>query len=363
MSLPDLLPTSEIRRRLEAIFPEGTPNRQYFTREMAARVVFVMLYIGAVERLGKWLGPKHVYGMSDTQMERREEAERLTYGDEAWKPGFKPSGDRWYADTTREPIRDETLRDGFVRVGAVVQRSGVATTSGLPRYALHDDFAALFSPALQGEALATAVEEWQSRHLDPLALARIELLRQGAAAVSNRIDVILPSRTVRQLAPGPSSVISKAVVEVFAPAFLYQPAVVLLSESGDKIVAQEERLITSIGLKIDRATLLPDIILFDLEAGKELLVFVEVVATDGPISESRKQALLEIAEGARISPERIAFVTAYRDRGEPAFKKTFSAIAWDTLVWFMAEPSHVVMLREKPLLAKRRIFDVIHEVD
>jgi BsuBI/PstI restriction endonuclease domain/BsuBI/PstI restriction endonuclease HTH domain len=361
MSLPDLPSASEIRSRLEAIFPEGISNRHYFTREMAARVVFSMLYVGAVERLGRWLGPKHVYGMSDVQAEWQAEAERLSYGDQAWRPGFKPAGHRWYADTTREPIRDETLRDGFVRVGAVILRPDIPTTSGRPRYAMRDDFAGLFDPALQGEALAAAVADWQDKHLDPLALARIELLRQGAASAMNRVDVVLPNRTVRQLVPGPSSVISKAVVEVFAPAFLYNPAVLLLSESGDKIVAQEERLIASIGLRIDRAKLLPDILLFDLEAGRELLVFVEVVATDGPISESRKQALLEIAEGARISPERIAFVTAYRDRGDPAFKKTFGTLAWNTLVWFMSEPDHVVVLRGKTTLSKGRIFELIHE--
>ena len=72
-------------------------------------------------------------------------------------------------------------------------------------------------------------------------------------------------------------------------------------------------------------------------------------------------ALLEIAKDARVPPERIAFLTAYRDRDEPAFKKTFGAIAWNTLVWFMAEPEHVVMLREKPALTKRRIFDLIRE--
>ncbi|HTG31949.1 MAG TPA: BsuBI/PstI family type II restriction endonuclease [Thermoanaerobaculia bacterium] len=361
MSLPDLPPISGIKERLATIFPEGIPNRLYFTREMAAKVVFVMLYTGAIERLGRWLGPKHVYGMSDAQAKILEEPERLSYGDNAWKPGFKSIGERWYADTTREPIRDETLRDGFVRIGAAVQRS-VATTSGLPRYALRDDFAALFDPALRDEPLAMAVKRWQDERLDPLAIARIALLRQGAAANNtDRVEVVFPNRAVRQLAPGPSSVISKAVVEVFAPAFLYQPAVLLLSESGDKIVTQEEQLMSSIGLKIDRAKLLPDILLFDLETGRGLLVFVEVVATDGPITESRKQALLEIAKGAQISAERIAFVTAYRDRNEAAFKKTFGTIAWNTLVWFMAEPDHVVILRGKPSLAKSRIFDLIQE--
>ena len=133
-------------------------------------------------------------------------------------------------------------------------------------------------------------------------LARLELLRQGAASATDRVEVLLPNRTIRRLSQGPSSILSKAVVEIFAPAFLFKPAVLLLSESGDKIVAQEERMMASIGLRIDRAKLLPDIILFDVEPDRELLVFVEVVATDGPVSEGRREALLEIAKGARVPP-------------------------------------------------------------
>lgn len=362
MPLPDLLTVAEIRARLEAIFPEGTPRRSYFTRDIAAKTVFVMLYVGAVEGLGRWLGPKHVYRMTDEQAGRQEEEERLAYGDRAWKPGFRPAGERWYEDTTREPIRDETLRDGLVRIGAAIQRQGIATSSSQPRYALQDGFATLFDPSLQDEALASAITKWREKHLDPLVLARMALIRQGAAAATaDNVEVRLPNGSLRQLSSGLSSVISKAVIEVFAPGFLYRPAVVLLSESKDKIVAREEGLIASLGLRIDRATLLPDIILFDLAEDRELLVFVEVVATDGPISESRRQALLTAAEGARIPPDRIAFVTAYRDRSDQAFRKSFDSLAWNALVWFMAEPDHVVILREKPALEKRRIFDLIRE--
>jgi hypothetical protein len=356
---PDLLSVSSIQERLSVIFPEGMQNRAYFTREMAARVVFVMLYIGATEGEDQWLGPKHVYIMSDEQAALQSDEQRIHYGANAWKPGFQPIGKRWYADTTREPIRDETLRDGFENVGAVIQKPDVPTTSGRPRYAMRADFAALFSPKLPGDELETAIAQWQNSYLDALALARMALLREGAATMSEKVSVTLPNGVVRQLSPGPSSFISKAVVEVFAPQFLHQPAVVLLSESGDKIVAQEEALTKAIGLKIQIDKLLPDIILFDLQKGRELLIFVEVVATDGPISETRKQALLIMAEGARISAERIAFVTAYLDRNRPAFKKTFNAVAWGTLIWFAIEPDYIVVMRERPQKEKARIFDLL----
>ena len=58
--LPPLPDIFEIQVRLRAIFPEGSPRRTYCIREMAARTIFVMLYIGAIEGTGQWLGPKHV---------------------------------------------------------------------------------------------------------------------------------------------------------------------------------------------------------------------------------------------------------------------------------------------------------------
>lgn len=332
MSMPDLLPIEAIQQRLARIFPEGMQNRPYFTREMAARVVFVMLYIDAVEGSDAWLGPKHVYCMSDAQVALQSDDSRRAYGENAWRPGYNSIGERWYADTTREPIRDETLRDGLVKVNAAVQRPGVPTTSGKPRYALRGDFAALFDPALNEDVLTARILAWQTTYLDALALARMELLRHGAASSADRITVRLPNGSARQLSPGPSSVIAKAVVEVFAPNFLLQPALLLLSESGSKIVSQEDALTRAIGLQIDPSKLLPDIILFDLHPGRELLVFVEIVATDGPISDSRKSALLQMAANASIREGRIAFVTAYLDRNHPAFRKTFQSVTWNSLV-------------------------------
>ncbi len=43
MNLPPLPSVAEIRRRLEIAFPEGVPQRQYCTRELAASTVFAML--------------------------------------------------------------------------------------------------------------------------------------------------------------------------------------------------------------------------------------------------------------------------------------------------------------------------------
>ena len=61
--------------------------------------------------------------------------------------------------------------------------------------------------------------------------------------------------------------ISKAVVEVFAPTFLAKPAVLWLSESGNKVVVRDDKIAALLGLKIQPDKYLPDLILVDLAHG------------------------------------------------------------------------------------------------
>jgi len=279
--------------------------------------------------------------MTEEQAARTEDASRGEYA----RTGEAP-GTRWYADNTREPIRDETLREGFVAPGAVISRDDVPTTSGRPRYALKADFAALFDPNLTGSGLEKAVGAWQQANLSRGALARVSITRMGAAAVGAGIRVNFPNGETRQLGAGPSSVIARSVVEVFAPTFLGQPVVLWLSESGNKVIARDDKLAAAIGLQIEADKNLPDMILADLEPTEPILVFVEIVATDGAITSRRKDALLALTDAAGFSRAQVAFVTAYLDRNSAGFKKTVSALAWGSFAWFASEPEQIVVLRD-----------------
>ncbi len=296
-------------------------NETIARREMAARTVFVMLYIGAVEGSGIWMGPKHVYRMGESQAKLGSDADREAYNRAVEKRGSQLPVDRWFQDNTREPIRDETLRDGLVRMGAVVIRPGLATTSSKGRYALQPALASLFEPELQGEALGTAIGAWQDRHLSHGALARVRLRQRSATAAQSRVLVTLPNGETRQMEAGPSSVITRAVVEVFAPRFLRDPAVLWISESGNKIVQSDDDLARALGLRIAADRLLPDTILVDLAPIDPLIVFVEAVATAGEITEARRIGLLELTTDAGFKGGQVAFVTAFEDRNAAAFKR------------------------------------------
>ena len=359
MTLARLLPVPEVHERLRAIFGAGTPNRNYVTREMAAKTVFTMLYVGAVEGAKRWIRPDQVTRMTDAQAALAEGPVRDAWLTESMRPAAGNIEGRWYAANTREPIRDETLRDGLVRMGAVREREGLATTSPRPRYALSQGFAGLFNPGLAGEALDSAITQWRDENLSSGALARVEILRRGGIAQAGTVLVTFPGGEARHMEPGPSSVISKAVVEEFAPRFLERPAVIWLSESRNHVVKRDDDLAKAIGLTIESDRNLPDLILADLGPADPLLVFVEVVASAGPVSEARLSALMAIATEGGFDEGQVAFVTAYVDRDDPAFKRSVSELAWRSFAWFVSEPDHVLMLHSGGQSGQVRLSDLM----
>ena len=345
-SLPPISSAEEIHKRLQLIFPEGSPNRAHSVWEIAARTIFVMHYIGAIEDCGVWLRPDQVTRMTDDQATRTDEASRHAWMKESCRSSKGEIPGRWYAANTRESIRDDTIRSALIPNGAVIEREGLATTSPAPRYALTASFAVLLDPALRGSQLREAIETWREDNLSAGALARIAIRRRGIVSGGEHVMVQFPSGETRRMAPGPSSHIAKSVVEEFAPKFLGEPGVLWLSESRNKVVSRDDELAQSIGLTIQADRNLPDIILVDLAPKHPLLLFVEAVATDGPVTEERKAALTKLAEAAGFPVAHLAFVTAYLDRSEAVFKKTVDGLAWGTFAWFASEPQNLLQFYE-----------------
>ena len=58
----------------------------------------------------------------------------------------------------------------------------------------------------------------------------------------------------------------------------------------------------------------------------------------------RQAALMTIATEAGFSEGQVAFLTAYTDRDDTAFKASVSELAWRSFAWFMSEPDHIVVL-------------------
>jgi len=341
--LPVLVPVDEVRRRLEAIFPAAFPDRGWLVGQLAARAVFVFLYGGFLDSAQRYLRPIVICRFTSAQAALTGEPARRQWLASAFRGGFRPGGSSWYADNTRESLRDDLFRSRLVRMGIVLRKAGVPTTSSAPIYSLSDAFAALFDPRSSGVALDAAIKQWRGTHLTPESLKRMALKARGALHRSGDIVVELPDRSRLRLAAGPSSPIIKALIEDFAPRWLQSPVVLWVSASNVKVHPQFVELAASVGLRFDRSVLLPDLILADVEAPLSI-VFCEVVATDGPVDADRKAALLGLAQRSDIAAEHVRFVSAYLDRESAPLRKTFHRVAVGSDVWFGNEPDLMVRL-------------------
>lgn len=335
-SLPEV---EFILERLKKIVPGNVDNALFARNITAARTVFVMLYSYAVEGQGPKIRPSTVTVMTDKQSMIHSRVARESWLKQmqgAKKPNLP---DRWYSENTREPIRDDTIST-LKQIGAVEEEAGIPTTSSKPRYYLAQDFAGLLDPTLQGEELELALNKWRATHLTKGAL-----ILQGLKEQERRSEIIVEyGETKHKLAPGPSSILTKAAVEVFAKKFLEKPEVLLISESADKIHANFGKVLDSLKITINLKKALPDVLIAETSAKGFRLVFIEIVHTDGPISNDRMRKLLELAKENDLNENECAFVTVFASRSDPAYRKVQSSIAWGSFVWFADEPERIIHL-------------------
>ncbi|SPA17225.1 BsuBIPstI restriction endonuclease domain protein (fragment) [Cupriavidus taiwanensis] len=180
----------------------------------------------------------------------------------------------------------------------------------------------------------------------------MSLLAAGKVKSKDEVLVNCPDGTVAKLSAGPSSVTSKAVIEEFSARFLKNPALLWLSESGEKVRYQDEKIAKAFGLDIDQSKVLPDIIMVDLgESGDTThLIFIEVVSSDGAMSLMRRDALLEYVRKSGFPESQVLFGTAFNDRANPGYTKCVKSLAWGTFVWFRSEPDCLMWLHDEPFV-------------
>lgn len=241
----------------------------------------------------------------------------------------------WYADNSREGIRDETFRT-WIAVGALRVDESVSTTSSRSRYSFAPGFAALLAPTLDGKVLKSRIIDWQNVHLTPTGRLRAHHLRLTGRQ-TNAVRVTLPGGGTRDLLVGPSSEILKGVIEEFARR-LADPSVLFISQSGEKVNVVDQDLLYQLGLPVDQQQFLPDALIVDLQEERDEFWFVEVDATGGPIHEERKAQFLSWATTHGLDTSKCRFLTAFASRTHPEARRALSVLARGSHAWFNDEP-------------------------
>ncbi len=234
-----------------------------------------------------------------------------------------------YAPNTRETIRDEAVKY-FVEAGLLAKNPddpGRPTNSGKTVYQI--ELTAL------GLCRAFKTDAWKpalTRYLATKETIKRELQRAREIA---RIPVRLPSGKEVTLSPGGQNPLIKAFIEQFCTRFVPGGVVLYVGDAENKFQHFETEYFVRVGVQIDAAAKMPDIVVHDPKRG--WLVIGEAVTSAGVVDGKRRRELKELFGGFRSG---LVFVTAFADRD--AMGRFLSLISWETEVWIATDPDHVV---------------------
>ena len=234
-----------------------------------------------------------------------------------------------YAPNTRETIRDDAVKF-FFETGLVLRNPDNPkrpTNSGNTVYQIEPSALALFRkfgtldwrPALQ-------------QYLASRASIQHEIARKRNIA---RVPVTLPDGSKVALSPGGKNPLIKAIIEQFCSAFAPGGIVIYIGDTENKFVHLETAVLASLGVFLDAAAKMPDVIVH--YRAKNWLLLIEAVTSAGPVDGKRRKELKELFTGCQAG---LVFVTAFETRR--AMQAFLSQIAWESEVWIAEDPDHMI---------------------
>ncbi|HEV2454218.1 MAG TPA: BsuBI/PstI family type II restriction endonuclease [Verrucomicrobiae bacterium] len=234
-----------------------------------------------------------------------------------------------YAPNTRETIRDDAVKF-FVEAGLLLRNPddpNRSTNSGKTVYQIEPSALALlrnfgtpkWSPALE-------------KYLASRETIKHEIARKRNLA---RVPVTLPDGSKVALSPGGQNPLIKAIIEQFCPAFAPGGIVIYIGDTENKFVHLEVERLKSLGVTLDSAAKIPDVIV--QYPAKNWLLLIEAVTSAGPVDGKRRKELKELFTGCKAG---LVFVTAFETRR--AMQSFISQIAWESEVWLAEDPDHMI---------------------
>lgn len=150
-----------------------------------------------------------------------------------------------------------------------------------------------------------------------------------------QIPVKLQNGEVLKLSAGKHNELQAAIIEKFAPRFANGGVLLYLGDTAKKYLFVDEKGLKDLGIPLDQHSKLPDVLIYDIK--RNWLFLIEAVTSHGPVSPKRLVELEELVKNCEVGK---IYVTAFPDMSE--FKKHSNNIAWETEVWLMDIPDHMI---------------------
>jgi len=234
-----------------------------------------------------------------------------------------------YAPNTRETIRDDAVKF-FVEEGLLLRNPddpNRPTTSGKTVYQIEPTALAILRKV--------GTPQWTPALKDYLASReslKHEIARKRELA---RVPVTLTDGSKVALSPGGQNPLIKAIIEHFCPTFAPGGVVLYIGDTENKFVHLDTAGLASLGVTLDSAAKIPDVIVHDTK--RNWLLLIEAVTSAGPVDGKRRKELKDLFAGSKAG---LVFVTAFETRRT---MQTFvSHIAWESEVWIAEDPNHMI---------------------
>lgn len=234
-----------------------------------------------------------------------------------------------YAPNTRETVRDEAVKH-FVARGLLVRnpdQPNRPVTSGKTVYQIEPRALTLLR--------AFGTNDWAAllaEYLRDYVEISIELHRRRSLA---RIPVTLPGGAKVTLSPGGQNPLMRDIVHDFCERFAPGGEVLYLGDAEDKFFHLETEMLESLGVQLDSAAKIPDVIVYDRR--RNWLLLVEAVTSAGPVDGKRRSELKTLFGGCTAG---LVFVTCFKTR--KSMQSFLSQIAWESEVWIAEDPEHMI---------------------
>lgn len=248
--------------------------------------------------------------------------------------------DKSYAPNTRETFRRQVLHQ-FVQARVANYNPDDPTlpvNSPKAHYALTNEVLKVIK-AYKTESWRKELEEF----IDAIGTLQKAYEKEREIV---QIPVKLPSGEELKLSSGKHNEVQAAIVEQFAPRFANGGVLLYLGDTAKKDLYVNTEMLAQLGIPIDQHSKLPDVVIFDPK--RNWLFLIEAVTSHGPVSPKRIIELEEFLSKCNVGK---VYVTAFPDMAE--FKKHSINIAWETEVWLMEIPDHMIHFNGDRFLGPR----------
>jgi hypothetical protein len=236
---------------------------------------------------------------------------------------------RHYAPNTRETVRRQVLHQ-FVQARLAdynPDKPSLPVNSPNAHYAI--------SMAALGVIRTFGTNRWQAA----LTKFKAEVGELRKKYVKDRNLTLIPLKlangTSIRLSPGKHNQVQAAVVNHFAARFARGSLLLYLGDTAKKDLHMDSKMLKKLGIPIDQHSKLPDVVIYD--PNKNWLYLIEAVTSHGPITPKR---ILELEELLKNCSAGRIYISAFPDFAE--FKRHTGNLAWETEVWIMEHPDHMI---------------------